>query len=92
MAHPAFLEAQRAPAQSGVKPRQAGRSVRSQQTRPNPPSTRRRVAPTGTAVVLTPVKSITRGGAVHKYPTFETIAKLYASITAVQVLSSHLNS
>uniref|UniRef100_A0A7S3WUW4 Branched-chain-amino-acid transaminase n=1 Tax=Strombidinopsis acuminata TaxID=141414 RepID=A0A7S3WUW4_9SPIT len=42
------------------------------------------VAACGTAVVLTPIQSITRGDTVYKYHTFDTIAKLYDMITAVQ--------
>eukprot|EP00308_Calcidiscus_leptoporus_P025314 CAMPEP_0119377462 /NCGR_PEP_ID=MMETSP1334-20130426/45073_1 /TAXON_ID=127549 /ORGANISM="Calcidiscus leptoporus, Strain RCC1130" /LENGTH=321 /DNA_ID=CAMNT_0007396399 /DNA_START=70 /DNA_END=1035 /DNA_ORIENTATION=- len=42
------------------------------------------VAACGTAVVLTPVSSITRGGEVLKYPSFDGIARLYNAITAIQ--------
>ena len=42
------------------------------------------VAACGTAVVLTPIKSITRGSAVHRFDSFETIAKLYNGVTGMQ--------
>jgi len=42
------------------------------------------VAACGTAVVLTPIKSITRGERVMRFSGFETIAKLYEAVTAVQ--------
>lgn len=42
------------------------------------------VAACGTAVVLTPIKSITRGSSVHRFETFDTIAKLYDGVTGVQ--------
>ena len=41
MAHPAFLEAWRAPAQPGAQPWQVGGLARRQQARPRPPSNRR---------------------------------------------------
>jgi len=47
-------------------------------------ATFKEVAACGTAVVLTPVQSITKGDTVYKYSTFDTIAKLYESITSVQ--------
>jgi branched-chain amino acid aminotransferase len=47
-------------------------------------ATFKEVAACGTAVVLTPVQSITKGDKVYKYSTFDTIAKLYESITSVQ--------
>jgi branched-chain amino acid aminotransferase len=42
------------------------------------------VAACGTAVVLTPIKSITRGSTVHKFEAFTTIAKLYDAVTGMQ--------
>ena len=42
------------------------------------------VAACGTAVVLTPIQSITRGGKVLKFEAFETIAKLYEGVTNLQ--------
>jgi branched-chain amino acid aminotransferase len=44
----------------------------------------REVAACGTAVVLTPLKSITRGAEVIQFGGFSTIQKLYAHITALQ--------
>lgn len=46
--------------------------------------TLREVAACGTAVVLTPIKSITRGATTHCFDTFETIAKLYDAVTKLQ--------
>jgi branched-chain amino acid aminotransferase len=45
----------------------------------------REVAACGTAVVLTPIKSITRGEEVIKYDSMETIAALYKRVTDIQV-------
>ena len=42
------------------------------------------VAACGTAVVLTPIKSITRGATTHSYAGFDTIAKLYDAVTKLQ--------
>jgi len=42
------------------------------------------VAACGTAVVLTPISSVTRGSTVHSYAGFDTIATLYNAITSVQ--------
>jgi len=42
------------------------------------------VAACGTAVVLTPIKSITRGDATINFDGFATIAKLYEAVTALQ--------
>ena len=47
-------------------------------------ATLKEVAACGTAVVLTPIKSITRGGVATKFETFDTIAKLYESVTKLQ--------
>jgi len=43
------------------------------------------VAACGTAVVLTPIKSITRGVDKLTFDSFDTIAKLYDAVTAIQV-------
>uniref|UniRef100_A0A7S3AN54 Branched-chain-amino-acid transaminase n=1 Tax=Haptolina ericina TaxID=156174 RepID=A0A7S3AN54_9EUKA len=48
-------------------------------------STFREVAACGTAVVLTPIKSITRGEQVHSFDSFETIERLYNAVTQLQV-------
>ena len=42
------------------------------------------VAACGTAVVLTPIKSIARGDKKHHLPGFDTIAKLYEAVTKLQ--------
>lgn len=42
------------------------------------------VAACGTAVVLTPIKSITHGSTVHRFEAFTTIAKLYDAVTGMQ--------
>ena len=42
------------------------------------------VAACGTAVVLTPIASITRGDTTHRYDGFATIAKLYDAVTRLQ--------
>jgi len=47
-------------------------------------ATLKEVAACGTAVVLTPIESITRSDKVLRFETFETIAKLYKAITAMQ--------
>jgi len=47
-------------------------------------STFREVAACGTAVVVTPIKSITRGEIVHRFDGYETLEKLYNAVTAVQ--------
>lgn len=47
-------------------------------------ATFKEVAACGTAVVLTPIKSITRGGGVTKFDGFDTIAKLYDGVTSLQ--------
>jgi len=47
-------------------------------------ATLKEVAACGTAVVLTPIQSITRGGSQIKFEGFETIAKLYEGVTALQ--------
>jgi len=46
--------------------------------------TLREVAACGTAVVVTPIKSITRGAQVHKFDGYATIEKLYNAVTSVQ--------
>lgn len=46
--------------------------------------TLREVAACGTAVVLTPISSITRGDEVVRFDGFETIERLYKAITAIQ--------
>mmetsp|Transcript_33984 Transcript_33984/g.56233 ORF Transcript_33984/g.56233 Transcript_33984/m.56233 type:complete len:368 (+) Transcript_33984:51-1154(+) len=51
-------------------------------------ATFKEVAACGTAVVLTPVKSITRGGAVTRFDSFNTISTLYEAITAIQTAES----
>ena len=48
------------------------------------------VAACGTAVVLTPVQTITRGKTIYKFPSFDTIAKLYKSITQVYDIYAHV--
>jgi len=47
-------------------------------------STLKEVAACGTAVVLTPIKSITRADTIHRFDGFETIAKLYDAVTSLQ--------
>lgn len=42
------------------------------------------VAACGTAVVLTPVESITRGEQVVRFDGFDTISKLYEAVTTIQ--------
>jgi len=42
------------------------------------------VAACGTAVVLTPIESITKGDEVVRFSGFDTIAKLYGGVTAMQ--------
>lgn len=44
----------------------------------------REAAACGTAVVLTPMRSITRGKEVVKFGGFETVSRLYAHISALQ--------
>ena len=46
--------------------------------------TLREVAACGTAVVLTPIKSITRGETKLTFDDFSTIAKLYEAVTTLQ--------
>jgi len=46
--------------------------------------TLKEVAACGTAVVLTPIKSIARGDKKHHLPGFDTIAKLYEAVTKLQ--------
>mmetsp|Transcript_6292 Transcript_6292/g.15324 ORF Transcript_6292/g.15324 Transcript_6292/m.15324 type:complete len:80 (+) Transcript_6292:1281-1520(+) len=46
--------------------------------------TLKEAAACGTAVVLTPMKSITRGKEVVKFNGFDTVSRLYARITALQ--------
>ena len=43
------------------------------------------VAACGTAVVLTPIQSITRGAETVRFASFETISKLYDAVTSIQV-------
>jgi len=43
------------------------------------------VAACGTAVVLTPISSITRGDQKVSFESFDTIARLYEAVTAIQV-------
>ena len=43
------------------------------------------VAACGTAVVLTPISSITRGDEVVRFSGFYTISKLYNLITSIQL-------
>ncbi|KAL3905763.1 MAG: hypothetical protein SGPRY_010802 [Prymnesium sp.] len=45
----------------------------------------REVAACGTAVVVTPIKSITRGDQVSRFDSFESISKLYEAVTQLQV-------
>jgi len=47
-------------------------------------STFREVAACGTAVVVTPIKSITRGETVLRFDGYTTLEKLYNAVTAVQ--------
>ena len=47
-------------------------------------ATLKEVAACGTAVVLTPIQSITRGDTKHDFPDFSTIAKLYDAVTTLQ--------
>ena len=47
-------------------------------------ATLKEVAACGTAVVLTPIKSITRGATTHKFEAFDTIATLYDAVTKLQ--------
>jgi len=47
-------------------------------------ATLREVAACGTAVVVTPIKSITRGTDKHTFEGFATIEKLYNAVTSVQ--------
>ena len=47
-------------------------------------TTLKEVAACGTAVVLTPIASITRGDTVTKFDDFATIAKLYDAVTTLQ--------
>ena len=43
------------------------------------------VAACGTAVVLTPIQSITRGTETVRFGSFDTISKLYDAVTSIQV-------
>ena len=45
----------------------------------------REVAACGTAVVLTPIQSLTRGDKVIRFESFETISKVYEAVTNLQV-------
>jgi len=47
--------------------------------------TLREVAACGTAVVLTPIQSLTRGEQVVRFESFETIARVYDAVTSLQV-------
>jgi branched-chain amino acid aminotransferase len=47
-------------------------------------ATFREVAACGTAVVVTPIKSITRGETVLRFDGYETLERLYNAVTAVQ--------
>lgn len=44
----------------------------------------REVAACGTAVVVTPIQSITRGSEVIRFEGYATLEKLYNAVTAVQ--------
>jgi len=48
-------------------------------------ATFREVAACGTAVVLTPIQSLTRGDDVLRFESFETIAKVYDAVTSLQM-------
>ncbi|KAL1526987.1 hypothetical protein AB1Y20_015676 [Prymnesium parvum] len=48
-------------------------------------ATFREVAACGTAVVLTPIQSLTRGDKVVRFDSFDTIKKLYDAVTQLQV-------
>jgi branched-chain amino acid aminotransferase len=48
-------------------------------------ATFKEVAACGTAVVLTPISSLTRGDTCHRFETFETISTLYNAVTDLQL-------